>query len=66
MVRLIVVWAGIVGLSAAWALDRAGHVVTVLEQKPIPNRVAASCGHHRMSRLAHSEGDGRNLIAGEA
>lgn len=51
---------------AVWALERAGHTVTALEQGPIPNSVAASCDRHRMIRPAHSEGDGRNLIIGEA
>ena len=30
--RVIVVGAGVVGLSAAWALSRAGHEPVVLDQ----------------------------------
>ena len=65
-VRVIVIGAGIVGLSAAWALQRAGHQPVVLEQGPVPNPAAASYDRHRMIRLAHADGDGRNRIIGEA
>jgi sarcosine oxidase len=64
--RVIVVGAGVVGLSAAWALSRAGHEPLVLDQGDIPNPLSASYDRHRMIRLAHSEGDGRNLIVHDA
>jgi glycine/D-amino acid oxidase-like deaminating enzyme len=64
--RVIVVGAGIVGLSAAWALERAGHEPVLLERGPIPNPMAASHDQHRLIRLAHSAGDGRNLIIHDA
>ena len=63
---MIVVGAGIVGLSAAWALGRAGHEPVLLERGPIPNPMAASHDRHRLIRLAHSAGDGRNLIIHDA
>jgi glycine/D-amino acid oxidase-like deaminating enzyme len=65
-VRVIVIGAGIVGLSAAWALNRTGHEAVVVEQGAVPNPLAASYDRHRMIRLAHSEGDGRNLIIHDA
>lgn len=57
--RVIVVGAGIVGMSAARALVEAGHLPTVLDQGPIPNPHASSHDAHRLIRLAHSDGDGR-------
>lgn len=35
--NVIVVGAGIAGLSTAWSLIKAGHSVSILEQGPIPN-----------------------------
>lgn len=64
--RVIVVGAGIVGLSAAWALARAGHEPVLVERGPIPNPLAASHDRHRLIRLAHAEGDGRGLIVRDA
>lgn len=39
---VIVVGPGIAGLSTAWALTKRGHRVTLIEQGPIPNPLAAS------------------------
>jgi sarcosine oxidase len=64
--RVIVVGAGIVGLSTAWALRRGGHEAVVLDPGPIPNPLAASHDRHRLIRLAHGEGDGRGVIIHEA
>ena len=65
--RVIVVGAGIVGLSAAWALRRAGHEPVVLEQGPaVPSPLAASNDRHRLIRLAHAEGDGRGTTIRDA
>lgn len=64
--RVIVVGAGVVGLSAAWALCRAGHRAVILEQGSIPNPLSASFDRHRLIRLAHSDGDGRGLTIHDA
>ena len=60
--NIIVVGAGIAGLSTAWSLVKAGHSVTLLEQgATIPNPLAASGDHHRIIRRAYraSTGYGR-------
>jgi sarcosine oxidase len=64
--RIAIVGGGIVGLSAALELSRAGHRVELLEQGPIPNPLAASHDRHRLIRLAHSPEDGRGRIIGAA
>lgn len=64
--RVIVVGAGIVGLSAAWWLRRLGHEPIVLDQGPIPNPECSSFDRHRLIRLAHGAGDGRAVIIHEA
>lgn len=53
--RVLVVGGGIVGLSTAYWLVRAGIGVTVVEQGPVPNPAAASSDHHRMIRFAYGD-----------
>jgi sarcosine oxidase subunit beta len=51
--RALVLGGGIMGLSAAWALHRAGHGVTVVDQDGFPNPRGASTDHHRLIRHAY-------------
>lgn len=64
--NVIVVGAGIAGLSTAWSLVKAGHAVSVIEQGPIPNPLAASGDHHRIIRRAYRAGTGYGLLITEA
>ncbi|MBY0333994.1 MAG: FAD-dependent oxidoreductase [Acetobacteraceae bacterium] len=49
----LVLGAGIMGLSTAWALRRRGWDVEVVDQDPVPNPRGASCDHHRLIRHAY-------------
>ncbi len=53
--RVLVVGAGIMGLSVAEALLSAGHQVVVFEQGPFPNDLGSSSDQHRLIR--HPYGD---------
>jgi sarcosine oxidase len=64
--NIIVVGAGIAGLSTAWSLVKRGHRVTLLEQGPIPNPLAASGDHHRIIRRAYGKSSGYSRAITEA
>ena len=65
--NIIVVGAGIAGLSTAWSLVKAGHSVTLLEQgATIPNPLAASGDHHRVIRRAYRASTGYGQLITEA
>jgi sarcosine oxidase subunit beta len=49
----LVLGGGIMGLSAAWALSRAGVAVRVVEQDELPNPRGASVDDHRLIRHAY-------------
>ncbi|HMQ58826.1 MAG TPA: FAD-dependent oxidoreductase, partial [Rhizobiaceae bacterium] len=64
--KIIIVGAGIAGLSTAWALVKRGHAVTLFEQGAIPNPLAASGDHHRIIRRAYPAGSGYGAAITEA
>ena len=64
--NIIIVGAGIAGLSTAWSLVKAGHRVTLIEQGPIPNPLAASGDHHRIIRRAYGKASGYGRAITEA
>jgi glycine/D-amino acid oxidase-like deaminating enzyme len=64
--KVTVVGAGIMGLSAAWALSRLGHVVTILDQGPVPNPQGASNDQHRLIRYPYGAALGYTAMVGEA
>ena len=53
MQTALVLGAGIMGLSSAWALARAGHAVRVIEQDEVPNPRGSSVDDHRLIRHAY-------------
>jgi glycine/D-amino acid oxidase-like deaminating enzyme len=65
-VKVIVVGAGIMGLSAAWALRRLGHSVSVLDQDAVPNPRGASFDQHRLIRYPYGAALGYTRMVGEA
>lgn len=50
MRNAIVLGAGVMGLSAAWALARAGWAVRVVDQDTVPNPRGSSVDDHRLIR----------------
>ncbi|MFK7943011.1 MAG: NAD(P)/FAD-dependent oxidoreductase [Paracoccaceae bacterium] len=58
MTDTIIVGAGIVGLSTAYWLAKAGHAVTVIEQGQVPNPIASSTDHHRLIRFPYGKSPG--------
>lgn len=64
--NVIVVGAGIAGLSTAWSLVKRGHSVSIVEQGQIPNPLAASGDHHRIIRRAYGKAAGYGRLITEA
>ena len=64
--KVTVVGAGIDGLATAWSLVKAGHQVTLLDQGPILNPLAASGDQHRLMRRAYGTADGYARLIDEA
>jgi glycine/D-amino acid oxidase-like deaminating enzyme len=64
--KVVVVGAGIMGLSAAWALHRLGHEVSVLDQGPVPNPRGASFDQHRLIRYPYGAAVGYTAMVAEA
>jgi sarcosine oxidase subunit beta len=53
MQTALILGAGIMGLSTAWALSRQGFAVRVIEQDPVPNPRGSSVDDHRLIRHAY-------------
>jgi glycine/D-amino acid oxidase-like deaminating enzyme len=64
--KISIIGAGIMGLSAAWALERLGHQVTIFEQGPIPNPLASSHDSHRLIRFPYGDRAGYTRMVGDA
>jgi len=64
--RIVVVGAGIVGLSVAFAVARRGAAVTLLDQGAIPNPRSASYDHNRMLRVQYGPQSGYAARISEA
>jgi sarcosine oxidase subunit beta len=54
----LILGAGIMGLSTAWALARAGWAVRVVEQDTVPNPRGSSVDDHRLIRHAYGAAHG--------
>lgn len=66
MSRIVVIGAGVVGLSVARAALKHGHEVVVLEQGPAPNPHAASFDNHRMIRYPYGSAAGYTRMVTQA
>jgi glycine/D-amino acid oxidase-like deaminating enzyme len=64
--KITIVGAGIMGLSAAWALTRAGHKVAVYEQAAVPNPLGSSVDQHRLIRHAYGADQGYTRMVSQA
>jgi len=63
---ILVVGAGISGLSTAWALTKRGIPVTLFEQGLVPNPLSASGDQHRIIRRAYGGQGGYQRRIGDA
>jgi glycine/D-amino acid oxidase-like deaminating enzyme len=64
--KITIVGAGIMGLSAAWALTRAGHKVAVYDQAEVPNPLGSSVDQHRLIRHPYGADRGYTRMVSEA
>ncbi|SEF43568.1 NAD(P)/FAD-dependent oxidoreductase [Bosea lathyri] len=66
MSRIVIIGAGVVGLSVARAALKRGHQVTILEQGTAPNPQAASFDLHRMIRYPYGSAQGYTRMVTQA
>lgn len=66
MTKLLVVGAGIFGLSTAWSAIKRGATVEIVEQAAIPNPVGSSVDQHRLIRHPYGPQDGYTRMVVDA
>jgi sarcosine oxidase len=66
LARIVVVGAGVIGLSVARAAVRRGHDVTIIDRDAVPNPRAASFDQHRMIRPHYGAAAGYTRMVAEA
>ncbi len=64
--RVLVIGGGVIGLSTAWALARAGHEPLLFEAGPLPNPGGASHDQHRLIRSLYGAERGYARMVGDA
>lgn len=64
--HVVVVGAGIMGLSSAWALQRRGFQVTLCDRGSIPNKSSSSYDAHRLIRYPYGRHTGYRALIPEA
>lgn len=64
--KIAIIGAGIMGLSAGWALARRGHRVTLVEQGAIPNPLGSSADQHRLIRFPYGAELGYQRMVADA
>ncbi|MBI3505988.1 MAG: FAD-dependent oxidoreductase [Proteobacteria bacterium] len=66
MTRLLVVGAGIFGLSTAWSAVKRGLQVELVEQAAIPNPIGSSVDQHRLIRHPYGPQGGYTRMTSDA
>jgi sarcosine oxidase len=64
--NVIIIGAGIAGLTTAWALQSRGHKVTIFDQSAIPNPMGSSHDEQRYHRFAYGRMAGYSSLSLEA
>ncbi len=64
--HVLIIGGGIYGTSAAWALRRNGHRVSLIERDRVPSRLASSSDRHRLIRYAYGNQLGYMRMVGDA
>ena len=64
--RVIIIGGGIMGLSSAWSLSKAGCQVTLFEQGTLPHERGSSVDQHRLIRHAYGAEEGYTRMINDA
>ncbi len=66
MTKLLVVGAGIFGLSTAWSAVKRGATVEIVDQASIPNPIGSSVDQHRLIRYPYGPQEGYTRMVAQA